>query len=358
MLPLIAEMRRQAPDLHCLVTTGTVAAAQRMAELLPERCLHQYAPVDTAGAVRGFLRHWRPDLAVWVESELWPRLMAETAGSGVPMMLVNGRVSARSARRWRLAPGMASALLRMFVRIAAQDAETAARLAAMGADPARIAGIGNLKASADPPDCDDAVLEALRRHLAGRPVWLAASTHEPEEEAVAEAHRAAGLPGLLTILAPRHPDRGGKIAAMLTGRGLAVARRSRGELPGTGTAVWLADTLGETGLWFRLAPVAFLGGSLADRGGHNPFEPAALGAAILHGPSTANFAPAYAELNAAGGARQVTDGPGLGAAVAALLGDPATRSAMATAAAGTRRALAADVARLALDALSLLEGRA
>jgi len=354
LLPLIAELRRQAPGTSCLVTTGTVTAARRLAGALPEGCMHQYLPVDTAAAVGRFLGHWRPDLAIWVESELWPRLMVETARRGTPMMLVGARLSARSARRWAWAPGMAAALVRRFRLIVTQDAETVARLAAMGADPARLREGGNLKALAPAPDCDTAELARCRAALAGRPVWLAASTHAPEETMVATAHRAAALPRLLTILAPRHPDRGDAIAARLAAQGLSVARRSAGETAGLQTAVWLADTLGEMGLWLRLAPVAFLGGSLAPVGGHNPFEPAALGAAILHGPGVANFAPAYAALDAAGGARRVSDAAELGKAVADLLGSEAARQAMAHAAAEVRRAMQPDIAALAREALALM----
>jgi 3-deoxy-D-manno-octulosonic-acid transferase len=357
MLPLIDEVRRQAPQMTCLVTTGTVTSARRMAELLPEDCIHQFVPVDTGGAVRRFLDHWRPDLAVWVESEFWPGLMVAVARRGTPMMLVNARVSARSARRWAWAPGMAAALVRLFRRIVTQDTETTARLVAMGADPGRVREGGNLKALIPVPGCDAGELKALRAALAGRPVWLAASTHAPEEAAVAEAHRVAArsLPGLLTIVAPRHPERGGEIAALLAGQGLALARRSRGEVPGPETQVWLADTLGEMGLWLRLAPVAFVGGSIAARGGHNPFEPAALGAAILHGPSSGNFAPAYAALNEAGGARSVADGAEMGAAVAALLESEETRRAMTDAAGAVCKRLEPDVAALAREALTLIE---
>jgi 3-deoxy-D-manno-octulosonic-acid transferase len=355
MLPLIAELRRQVPDATCLVTTGTVASARRMAALLPPGCLHQFAPVDTAAAVRGFLGHWRPGLALWVESEFWPRLMVETARRGVPMALVNARVSARSARAWAWVPGMAAVLVRLFASITAQDAETVARLTAMGADPARLRAGANLKVLAPAPDCDPAELERLRGLLGGRPVWLAASTHAPEEEAVAEAHRLAArrLPGLLTILAPRHPARGGAIAEMLAGRGLACARRSAGEPLGAATEIWLADTFGEMGLWFRLAPVSFVGGSLAALGGHNPFEPAALGSAILHGPHTRNFGPAYAALIAAGASRRVTDGAALGRAVAGLMADPAARAAMTGAAGAVRRDLSPDIVAQAAALLAL-----
>ncbi|MFQ5567577.1 MAG: 3-deoxy-D-manno-octulosonic acid transferase, partial [Paracoccaceae bacterium] len=224
------------------------------------------------------------------------------------------------------------------------------------ADQDRVREGGNLKALTPAPGCDAAELESLRAALAGRPVWLAASTHAPEEEAVAEAHRVAAgsLPGLLTILTPRHPKRGDGIAALLAGQGLTVVRRSRGEAPGPGTQVWLADTLGEMGLWLRLAPVAFVGGSIAARGGHNPFEAAALGSAILHGPATGNFAPAYAALAAAGGARMVADGAAMGAAVAALLESAEARRAMTDAAEAVRRRLAPDVAALAREALALI----
>jgi 3-deoxy-D-manno-octulosonic-acid transferase len=357
MLPLIAELRRQAPGAGCLVTTGTVSSARRLADLLPEGCIHQYAPVDTSAAVRRFLDHWRPDLAIWVESEFWPGLMSATARRGVAMMLVNARISARSARRWARVPGMAAALVRMFRRVVAQDAETFGRLVAMGADPARVRQGGNLKALTPVPGCEAAELERLRAALAGRPVWLAASTHAPEEAAVAVAHRkAAGqLPGLLTILAPRHPERGGEIADLLAGQGLAVARRSRSETPGPRTGVWLADTLGEMGLWLRLAPVSFIGGSIAAQGGHTPFEPAALGSAILHGSETGNFAPAYSALDGAGGAREVADGAEMGAAVVALLGSEVPRRAMADAAEAVRKRQQPDVAALAREALGMME---
>jgi 3-deoxy-D-manno-octulosonic-acid transferase len=230
---------------------------------------------------------------------------------------------------------------------------------ALGADPGRVREGGNLKALTPVPGCDAEELERLRTALAGRPVWLAASTHAPEEEAVAKAHRAAArsLPGLLTILAPRHAERGGEISALLAGKGLAVARRARGEAPGPETDIWLADTLGEMGLWLRLAPISFIGGSIAAVGGHNPFEPAALGVAILHGPETGNFAPAYAALAGAGGARSVADGAAMAAAVTALLGSEAVRRAMTDAAEAVCKRLEPDVAALAREALALIEAR-
>lgn len=353
MLPLIA---RLAGAASILVTTGTVTSARRIASLLPDGAVHQFVPVDTAGPVAQFLDHWRPDLAIWVESELWPRLVAETARRGTPMALVNARMSARSAAGWRRAPGMIRALLGCFARIETQDGETLDRLKALGADPARVSFGGNLKALVPDLPCDAAELERYRAAIGARPVWLAASTHPGEEEAVIAAHRqAAGkLPDLLTILAPRHPERADEVAALLDRAGLATVRRSGGGVPAESTAVLLADTLGEMGLWYRLAPVTFVGGTLGDRGGHTPFEPLALGSAILYGPDVANFAPAYAALDAAGGAQEVT-AEVLGPSVAALLADTEHRAAMVAAAREAHRALAPDADALAARLLALIE---
>lgn len=359
MLPLIAAMRRADPAVAVLVTTGTVTSARQMAQALPEGALHQFAPVDAAGAVRRFLDHWRPDLAIWVESEFWPRLMIETGRRDIPMMLVNARVSARSAARWERIGGMARRLVGLFERIVTQDAPTRARLIAMGADPARVREGGNLKMLADPPGADADTLAALRAALAGRPVWLAASTHAPEEEAVLVAHRAMAprIPGLVTILAPRHPERGDELRGWLAAEGVQAASRSAGEMPAPEIDVYLADTLGEMGLWLRLAPVAFVGGSLADMGGHNPFEPAALDVAILHGPHVANFAPAYGALTAAGGARVVADAGTLAAEASRLLTDPDARAAQTAAARAVLSQARPDADALAAEALALI-GRA
>lgn len=341
-MPLIGALREAGT---CLLTTGTVTAARRAGELLPEGCIHQYVPVDTGEAVGRFLDHWRPDLAVWIESEIWPRLVSDTAARGVPMALVNARLSQRSFRGWRQVPAMARDLFGAFRLIVAQDRATVERLAALGAGAEEGA---NLKALVPPPACDEAELAGLRATLGSRPRWLAASTHPGEEEIAADASPE----GALLILAPRHPERGDAVAEMLARRGLGVTRRSRGEAPGGD--IHLADTLGEMGLWYRLAPVAFVGGSLVEMGGHTPFEPAALGAAILHGPHLANFAPAYAALAAAGGAREVRDAADLRAAVAALLEDGDARARMAGAAAGVRDAAAGDLAPLARRLLALI----
>jgi 3-deoxy-D-manno-octulosonic-acid transferase len=317
LLPLVAELRRQEPAAACLVTAGTVGAARLLSGTLPQGCLHQYAPVDTGAAVRRFLAHWRPDLAIWAESELWPRLLAGTAARGIPMLLVGARISARSARRWAWAPGMIRRLLGHFARIEAQDGEAAARLLALGARPLSVRAGGNLKAAVPAPPCTAEALGRARAALRGRPVWLAASTHAPEEAIVAEAHRLAAqaVPGLLAILAPRHPERSAAVAAVLRRRGHTVARRSAGELPGPDTDIWLADTLGEMGLWLRLAPVAFIGGSLARAGGHTPFEAAALAELLPSARARATMAEAAAAVRA----RLAPDLPALAARALALM---------------------------------------
>jgi 3-deoxy-D-manno-octulosonic-acid transferase len=192
---------------------------------------------------------------------------------------------------------------------------------------------GSLKAGIGAPDAP-AAREALAAEIGDRSVWLAASTHEGEEAATAEAHGVAGVPGLLTIIAPRHPERGAAVAEALRAAGHRVALRSRGEAVTAETEIYVADTLGEIGAWLRLAEVAFVGGSIAARGGHNPYEPAMLDVAMLHGPDTANFAEEYAVLSASGGARMVPDGAAMGRALATLLADPGARLEMSMAARG------------------------
>ena len=323
-LPLIEALHAARPGLTILMTTGTVTSAALMAERLPEGVLHQFVPVDAGPAIHRFLDHWRPDAALWVESELWPGLVHGAWARGVRMALVNARISEKSARGWRWAPRMIAGLLGRFDVLLAQDGGVARRLAALGAPEAGLRVAGSLKAGAAPPDRAEA-RAALAGALAGRPCWLAASTHPGEEEVMAQAQvrAAARLPGLIALIAPRHPERGAEIAETLRAGGLRVSRRGAGEAPGPGDDVHLLDTLGEMGAWFRLAPVSFVGGSFAPVGGHNPHEPAALGSAILHGPRVANFAEDYAALRAAGGAAEVTGAAALAEALVRLIPDPA-----------------------------------
>jgi 3-deoxy-D-manno-octulosonic-acid transferase len=333
LLELLRRIGTERPDLTCLVTTGTVTSAEMMAARLPASCIHQFAPLDVAPWVERFLDHWRPDLAVWTESDLWPATIVAADRRGAPMALINARISHRSFRRWRWAGGMARALLARFDRILAQDALAGDHFIRLGALAEHVEVTGSLKEGAAPLGHDEETRRKLTRILAGRPVWLAASTHPGEEEVVLSAHAAArrALPMLALILAPRHPDRGDALAGMLRARGLATAQRSKGEPLTADTDVYLVDTLGEMGLWYRLASVSFVGGSLAEVGGHNPFEPALLGSAILHGPHVRNFSDGYARLGAARAAVEVRDADGLAAALTATLA-PDRAAAMAAAA--------------------------
>lgn len=334
VLPLVRML--VAGGASVLVTTTTVTSARLMGDRLPEGALHQFLPLDTAPAVTAFLDHWRPDIAVMVESEFWPRLIHETHARGIPLVLANARMSGTSARRWQRMRGPIRAMLRRFSVIMVPDAALADTLADLGADRARITVTGSLKRGAQRLPVDRAESARLSETFGARPRWVAASTHAGEEEIVAAAQRIvlATYPDALLVLAPRHPERGAAVADLLGGAGLAVARRTAGDAVTTQTQVYLADTLGELGLWFDLCPVAFVGGSLVPVGGHNAYEPVAHGAAVLTGPRVENFAGLYDRLLSAGGARVVPDAQGLAAAVLDLF-DPAHRSAMAAAASAT-----------------------
>ncbi|HUZ72782.1 MAG TPA: 3-deoxy-D-manno-octulosonic acid transferase [Stellaceae bacterium] len=365
MLSLIDRLLVDRPGLGVLVTTGTVTSARLLAHRLPaDRAWHQYVPVDRTAYVRRFLDHWRPDLALWVESELWPNLLTETHARGIPLLLLNGRMSASSFRRWGRFRGLIGPLLASFALCLAQDAAQADRFQRLGAVNA--ATVGDLKAAAAPLPVDEAQFAQLAAAVGARPLWLAASTHEGEEEIAGFVHRALmhAASGLLTIVAPRHPARAGAVRAMLEARGLVVAQRSAGEAVGAATDVYLADTLGELGLFYRLAGIAFVGGSIARKGGHNPLEAALLDCAILHGPDMSNCATMARGLAAAGATITVTDGPSLAAAVGRLIADPVERAARAAAASGVaahnRDVLDAVMARLApwLDRLARHEAAA
>lgn len=332
VLPLVERLCQAVPSPQLLVTTGTLTSARLMGDRLPAGVLHQFSPVDLPGAAARFLDHWRPDLVLWVESEFWPNLLFEIRTRGLPAVLLNARLSDRSFRGWRRVAGFAAKLLGTFGLSLAQGEETADRLRALGGK--NIACLGNLKYAAAPLPADQGALAELRGQLADRPCWLAASVHPGEEHLVAQAHR--DLKGthrnLLTLLVPRHPGLGAEMAAAIRAGGLCVARRAAGEALTTATDIYLADTLGELGLFYRLAAIAFVGGSLVPHGGQNLLEPARLDCAILHGPYVANFAPIAKAMAAAGGAQGVADGPDLAAAVGALLDAPDRTRAMAAAA--------------------------
>lgn len=337
VLPLVRALIEARRDLTVLLTSTTTTAAGllagRVAALGQGRVILQYLPLDLPGPMGRFLSHWRPDVAVMVESEFWPRLIHDCHARGIPLILANARLSDRSVARWKRVPGLSRAMLGRFSALVAPDAAMANRLADIGAPPDRIAILGTLKRAADPLPFDRDEAGRLRAAIAGRPVWCAASTHPGEEAILARAHVALRrhLPDALMILAPRHPARAPEIAALLDEAGLRHDRRSRGEVPGA--MVHMADTLGEMGLWFDLCPVTFMAGSLVPGiGGHNAYEPAAQGSAILHGPHVGNFPDLYARLDMAGGAACLADPEEIAARLALLLRDGAAAAAMAQAA--------------------------
>ena len=304
--PIIADLLARHSDLSILVTTQTLTAARLMGERLPDRAVHQFVPVDTPRSVGRFLDHWRPDLVLWVESELWPTQLWTLADRGIPTVLLNARMSDRSYRRWRRYPKTIGGLLAAFSLVCGWDAAMGERFRSLGA--ATLGPSGNLKLLVDPPAANATRLSELTAAIGDRPCWLAASTHPGEEEIVLAAHRTISerLPDLVTVIAPRHPERGPAVAALASDAGLAVSLRSRGDLPGKSvSSVYIADTLGEMGTLLRAVPVVCIGGSLVPHGGHNPIEPALTETAMMFGPHTENFADLSGRLEQAGGAMRV-----------------------------------------------------
>ena len=334
VLSLITRMGVALPQAHFLITSGTATSAQLVARRLPPRTQHQFAPLDAPGPLSRFLAHWQPDAALFVESELWPQMLRRTKASGARLALVNARLSERSQESWRKRPALARYLFEVFDLILTQNDPMARAMVEMHAPAERVARGINLKSMSDPLPIDAALRAQTAEALANRPVWVASSTHPGEEEVVLQAHRRLlrDLPDLMLILAPRHPDRGDAVAEMISAANLPYTRRSQGEA--LGAKVYLADTMGELGTWYALTDVVFLGGSLKPIGGHNPFEVAQAGAAVFSGPHVANFAETFAELEACGVSRFVSDGRDLAHRVSAFLTDAdAQRKAKAAAAA-------------------------
>ncbi len=331
MLPVIERLAAHPAGPKILVTTGTVTSAKLMAERLPASAVHQYVPVDRPAWVARFLDHWRPDIALWWESELWPNLVIETKRRRIPMLMANARMSPRSFKKWQRFPGFADMLIAAFDAILTQSDIDTERFRALGGQAETL---GNLKFAVPPLPADPERLSGLQAAISGRPVWLAASTHAGEEAACWRAHRIVSekFPNLLSIIVPRHADRGQAIAAALGQAGARVARRAIGEQPGPDIDVYIADTMGELGVFFRAAPIVFMGKSLLPQGGQNPIEPARLGTAIISGPHTWNFEKIVADLQAAGGIRIVADDAELAVALAADLADPAAATGRALAA--------------------------
>ena len=348
LLPVVEQFAKGRPDLTVLVTSGTVTSAELLAQRLPAGVIHQFAPIDTPGVVAVFLDYWQPALGVFVESELWPNLIQAAKRRGVPLALVSARITEKTAEGWARFPGAARTIVGGFDRILPQDSVSADRIRSLGG---RVDGLVNLKLAGGPLPHDTAAFTALSAAIGDRPVVVAASTHEGEEIAIVRALDRL-TERLCLILVPRHPERGAEIATALTRDGYRFALRSRGTTPNAETDIYVADTLGELGLFLRLADVVVMGGSFGSFlgrepwGGHNPLEPARLGKAAVTGPDAANWREVTEALTAEGGLAVVASPGDLPAVVAPLLNDPAASRAM-----GERARRAAADAGAGLDRL-------
>jgi 3-deoxy-D-manno-octulosonic-acid transferase len=328
LLPLINTLLDGDPKLHILVTSGTVTSADLLAERLPERAFHQVAPLDGPNFVEAFLSHWKPNLAIWAESEIWPNLISQTKKSGAKMALINARMSRKSLEGWTKKSNFARDIFSSFDFILAADENTGRALKEM--DGEVLPKIGNLKAAGSVLEFDAAELRYLQKQIGRRPIWLAASTHGPEESDVLKAHLSgpAKKADALLIWVPRHPERGDDIAALCQGQ--PIAQRSKNETPTAETSIYIMDSLGEMGLALELADVAFIGGSLhKSLAGHNPLEPARARVPILTGPHVASFTQIYEELLNHHAAMRVTSPEHLAKSLVALMMDPGGAGQMA-----------------------------
>jgi 3-deoxy-D-manno-octulosonic-acid transferase len=317
--------RLRALNIRILLTSGTVTSASIVAKRFPPDIIHQYVPYDSPRYVARFLDHWRPSLALFIESDLWPNLILSSAARRLPMVLINGRMSQRSFQRWRRMTGTISALLGRFEVCLVRSEVDAERFTALGSR--NVVTTGNLKLDVAAPPADSGKLERLMAVTRGRPIVVAASTHPGEEDILLETHKTLTrfFPSLLSVIVPRHPDRGETIARSISASGLHAALRSREELPTATTDIYVADTMGELGLFYRLAPIVFMGGSLVEHGGQNPIEAIKLGASVVHGPHVFNFTDVYEALDSADGARQAGTQEALVKQLGRLLADPAAR---------------------------------
>ncbi|MBC93160.1 MAG: 3-deoxy-D-manno-octulosonic acid transferase [Rhodospirillaceae bacterium] len=335
VLIFIERLIHERPSLNILVTTGTVTSASLMKERLPKQAFHQFVPVDRLTWVRRFLNYWKPDLAIWVESELWPNLLLETSSRKIKMVLLNGRISASSYNMWNKFSKLAHRLLSTFTIVLTQDDVSAERFRTLGAKNIIISG--NLKTSASPLPANASSLLEIQDLTGDRPLWLAASTHASEEIIIGQAHNIIRrkIPNLLTIIAPRHPQRSKQITKSLKEEGLVIARRDLAEKITDNTDIYLVDRTGELGLFYRITKIAFIGGSLIKHGGQNLHEAALLRCVVIHGPHMNNFQQIADSLSSAGASLVVNSTEKLAASVEALLTNPKNTDKMAEIAAET-----------------------
>ena len=346
MMPLINKLLELDANLHIMVTSGTVTSADLMSKRLPERAFHQFIPIDSPWGARHFVRHFQADAVLWFESDFWPNLLASIHAAKIPLVLLNGRISDKSFKRWKRAKWFIKPLLQNFTLTLGQSPENARRLKILGS-PA-IECVGNIKYAAPPSPYDTKELEKLLKEIGTRPCWCGASTHDNEEELMACVHEHIKnrYANLLTICVPRHPHRADSIEKMFLKRGLNVARRSRKEAIGPKTDVYLADTIGEMGLLYRLAPVVFVGGSLIPFGGQNMLEPMSLSRAVIIGPNAFNFKEIVQTGKEMQALMEVPDEHALAATVQELLSSPIKRKELGSVAHRTATSEMAVLSRL------------
>lgn len=324
LLELGNRLLEERPDLNLLFTSQTQTSARLIGPVLPEHAVHTMAPIDTPGAARRFIRHWRPGLCVFGEGEIWPNLILEAEKSGAKRALVNARMTEGTAKGWMRFRDAFRELVGRFDAVLAADEDTARRLANLLGQP--VVCTGNLKSALPPPAANDVELRRMHESFKGlRKCYLAASTHDGEEALFLEAMKAA--PDAALVIAPRHPERGPVIEDLLRARNIPFARRSRGQAPNQRTRVLLADTMGEMGIWFRLADAVYLGGGhTPDVGGHNPLEPIRLGKPVVSGPDVFNFAEMMKDLEERGLIRLLKTPKAIGRALVTM--EPPSNSSL------------------------------
>lgn len=326
--PLVRALLKRHPDVPLVITTMTPTGSERVRALFGDSVVHSYVPYDLAGAVRRFFEWARPMLAIVMETELWPNLYHECGQRRVPLVLASARVSLRSVGRYRRIIPLFRDTLSHGIVIAAQTPADADRFRSLGANPARTHVTGNIKFDFElPPEIASRGRELRLEQAGNRPVWVAASTHDGEEEAALDAHERVRMrhPAALLVLVPRHPERFPQVAALLDARGISYVTRSSRAMATPATRVLLGDTMGELTTFYAAADVAFVGGSLVRIGGHNLLEPVALAVPVVTGPHNENAADIAELLVDCGAALVVPDWAGLAAEVSWLLGDEAER---------------------------------
>ena len=331
--PVVDALRKAHPEWRWLVTTITPTGSARVRALWGDQVEHVYVPYDLPGAVARFLRHYRPRLALVMETELWPNLLFGCRDRGIPTYILNARLSARSLRGYRMLAPLIARVVRTLRRIGAQSSADAGRFIALGATREGVVDTGNLKFDIAVPEGLDDFVQTFGDNVGQRPVWIAASTHVEEEVAVLAIHRRLRerWPELLLLWAPRHPERFGRVAEQAQATGWKVATRTKSAWPGDNDDVFVIDTMGELMAFYACADVAFVGGSLQPVGGHNLLEPAAVGTAMVTGPHLHNFIEISKRLREAHALEVRADGEGVADALATLLQDESRRAAMAAA---------------------------